>query len=115
MRKLLPGLIVACLLATHPVQAQGTQMQRAACERDSHRLCAEAEPDAIAVEKCLQQHIARFVAGLQKTIRRQGAPMIRAGRGTRTRARFYSGDPPATRRNSRVKASVCVQSSGALG
>jgi hypothetical protein len=66
MRKLLPGLIVACLLATHPVQAQGTQMQRAACERDSHRLCAEAEPDAIAVEKCLQQHMGALSPACKK-------------------------------------------------
>ncbi|WP_457798229.1 hypothetical protein [Methylocystis sp. S23] len=56
MRQLfLIPLFSALLLG--PAMAQGTAKQRAACERDSHRLCASAEPDAIAVENCLKAHI----------------------------------------------------------
>ncbi len=59
MRKLLFALpALASLLAFDMALAQGTRAQRTACERDSHRLCAEAEPDAIAVEKCLKSHMA---------------------------------------------------------
>ncbi|QGM96823.1 hypothetical protein [Methylocystis parvus] len=44
-------------LLLYPAMAQGTSKQRAACEKDSHRLCASAEPDALAVENCLKEHI----------------------------------------------------------
>jgi hypothetical protein len=48
------------LVASDAALAQGTSKQRAACERDSHRLCAQAEPDAIAVEKCLAANISKL-------------------------------------------------------
>lgn len=56
MRNLfLISLFSALLL--QPALAQGTAKQKAACEKDSHRLCASEEPDAIAVEKCLKQNM----------------------------------------------------------
>jgi len=67
MRKsllLLPALV--SLLAFDTALAQGTRQQRAACERDSHRLCAEAEPDALAVEKCLRAHKASLSKACQQ-------------------------------------------------
>lgn len=45
------------LFAATPASAQGTPQQRAACESDSHRLCAAEEPDALAVEDCLKAHM----------------------------------------------------------
>lgn len=53
-------------LALDPAFAQGTRQQRAACERDAHRLCAEAEPDALAVEKCLNSHMASLSKACQR-------------------------------------------------
>lgn len=68
MRKLfLISLFSALFL--QPALAQGTAKQKAACEKDSHRLCAEAEPDAIAVEKCL----ASNMKALSPACRRQFA------------------------------------------
>jgi hypothetical protein len=67
MRKLLLVLpALASLLAIDPSSAQGTRAQRTACERDSHRLCAQAEPDAIAVEKCLKAHMTSLSAACQR-------------------------------------------------
>jgi hypothetical protein len=54
------------LLGLDPAFAQGTRQQRTACERDSHRLCAGAEPDAIAVEKCLRSHMASLSKACQR-------------------------------------------------
>lgn len=66
MRKLfLISLFSALFL--QPAMAQGTAKQRAACEKDSHRLCASEEPDAIAVEKCLKAN----VKALSSACRRQ--------------------------------------------
>ncbi len=68
MRKLfLLATTAFALAALQPAMAQGTAKQRAACERDSHKLCASAEPDAIAVEKCLKEHMG----ALSKACRRQ--------------------------------------------
>jgi hypothetical protein len=53
-----------------PAMAQGTEAQKAACERDADRLCAEAIPDAIAVEKCL----AANMRSLSAACRRQFKP-----------------------------------------
>ncbi len=68
MRKLL--LVASMLLlgvsTLNPALAQGTAKQRAACERDSHRLCASAEPDALAVEKCLKQHMSELSKACQR-------------------------------------------------
>lgn len=69
MRKtilILPAL--ASLLSFDPAFAQGTRQQRAACERDSHRLCAQAEPDAIAVEKCLKAHMPSLSPGCRRQV-----------------------------------------------
>ncbi|WP_363345634.1 hypothetical protein [Methylocystis echinoides] len=60
---------VVGLAAITPAIAQGTAKQRAACERDSHRLCAAAEPDAIAVEKCLKQHMGALSKACQRQFR----------------------------------------------
>ena len=67
MSKFALVLLSLGVLAAAPAQAQGTAKQKAACERDSHRLCAAQEPDAIAVEKCLK---ANFKA-LSSACRRQ--------------------------------------------
>lgn len=53
-----------------PAMAQGTEAQKAACERDADRLCSEAIPDAIAVEKCL----AANMRSLSAACRRQFKP-----------------------------------------
>jgi hypothetical protein len=45
-----------CLAAAGAASAQGTPQQRAACENDANRLCAQAIPDAIAVERCLRAY-----------------------------------------------------------
>jgi hypothetical protein len=69
MRKtllILPALV--SLMALDPAFAQGTRQQRAACERDSHRLCAEAEPDALAVEKCLKAHVGSLSKACQRQV-----------------------------------------------
>jgi hypothetical protein len=60
------SILLACA-ALDPALAQGSARQRTACERDSHKFCAAAEPDAIAVEKCLRQHLN----ALSKNCRRQ--------------------------------------------
>lgn len=54
------------LSALDPAMAQGTSKQRAACERDSHKFCAAAEPDALAVEKCLKQHMGSLSKACQR-------------------------------------------------
>ncbi len=51
---LLGAVALVCMFSAGPAAAQGTAQQRAACERDSHRLCAAEEPDALAVENCLK-------------------------------------------------------------
>jgi hypothetical protein len=60
------------LLASDAVLAQGTSKQRSACERDSHRLCAEAEPDAIAVEKCLAANIRKLSPACRRQFKSRG-------------------------------------------
>lgn len=65
-------LVVAAVLGLgvlQPAAAQGTARQRTACERDSHRLCAAAEPDAIAVEKCLREHMGALSKACQRQFR----------------------------------------------
>lgn len=66
MRKLVLFSVLLGLVALDPALAQGTKKQRAACERDSHRLCAEAEPDAIAVQKCLEAHMRELSRACQR-------------------------------------------------
>ncbi len=58
--------IMLGLAALQPALAQGTAKQRTACERDSHKFCASAEPDAIAVEKCLKQHMGALSKACQR-------------------------------------------------
>lgn len=58
--------VIIGVMALGPAMAQGSQKQRAACERDSHRFCASAEPDAIAVEKCLNAHKASLSKACQR-------------------------------------------------
>jgi hypothetical protein len=65
MRKLV-YLSIALGFIVAPASAQGTKQQKAACERDSHRLCSEAEPDAIAVEKCLKAHMSALSPGCRR-------------------------------------------------
>ncbi|MEK4032593.1 hypothetical protein WOC76_03370 [Methylocystis sp. IM3] len=68
-------LVVAAVLGLgvlEPAAAQGTAgtaRQRTACERDSHRFCAAAEPDAIAVEKCLREHMGALSKACQRQFR----------------------------------------------
>lgn len=60
------GLAAVTPAVLQPAMAQGTAKQKAACERDSHRLCAAQEPDAIAVEKCLKQNMASLSKACQR-------------------------------------------------
>jgi hypothetical protein len=66
MRKFFLVLPAVLSLVALPALAQGTSKQKAACERDSHRLCASAEPDAIAVEKCLKAHMTSLSKACQR-------------------------------------------------
>jgi hypothetical protein len=66
MRKFFLVLPAILPLIALPALAQGTAKQKAACERDSHRLCASAEPDAIAVEKCLKGHMSSLSKACQR-------------------------------------------------
>jgi hypothetical protein len=54
MRIFLSVPFIFALFAVSPAGAQGTDAQRAACERDAERLCSSAIPDVIAVENCLR-------------------------------------------------------------
>lgn len=66
MRKFLVVVSTVLSLAALPALAQGTAKQRTACERDSHKYCASAEPDAIAVEKCLKEHVTALSKACQR-------------------------------------------------
>jgi hypothetical protein len=66
MRKLFVIVSTVLSLIALPALAQGTAKQKAACERDSHKLCASAEPDAIAVEKCLKQNMSSLSKACQR-------------------------------------------------
>jgi hypothetical protein len=72
MRKLVLFSAFLSLLASDAALAQGTKKQRAACERDSDRLCAEAEPDAIAVEKCLKAHLSTLSPACRRQFKSRG-------------------------------------------
>jgi hypothetical protein len=66
MRKLFVVVSTTLSLIALPALAQGTAKQKAACERDSHKYCASAEPDAIAVEKCLKEHMSKLSKACQR-------------------------------------------------
>ncbi|WP_424362739.1 hypothetical protein [Methylocystis parvus] len=70
MRALLSISTFLAFFAVAPAMAQGTEAQKAACERDAERLCSDAIPDAIAVEKCL----AANMRSLSAACRRQFKP-----------------------------------------
>lgn len=72
MRKLVLFSILLGLVALDPALAQGTKKQRTACERDSHKFCAAAEPDALAVEKCLKEHMSALSRGCQRQFKARG-------------------------------------------
>ncbi|PPD44157.1 MAG: hypothetical protein CTY15_07905 [Methylocystis sp.] len=61
--------LFAVLLVAGPAAAQGTEQQRAACERDAHRLCAAEEPDAIAVENCLRANMKTLSSACRRQFR----------------------------------------------
>ncbi|MGJ0394650.1 MAG: hypothetical protein ACR65U_00245 [Methylocystis sp.] len=69
MRQLI--VILAAFLGLAALDAAAARTaadrQRAACERDSHKFCAAEEPNAIAVQKCLQAHVGQ----LSKACKRQ--------------------------------------------
>lgn len=67
MRRFMLIPIFSALLF-HPAMAQGTAKQRAACEKDSHRFCASAEPDALAVETCLKEHMKSLSPACRRQI-----------------------------------------------
>jgi hypothetical protein len=66
MRKLFVVVSTILSLIALPALAQGTAKQKAACQRDSHKFCASAEPDAIAVEKCLKEHMSALSKACQR-------------------------------------------------
>ncbi|HEY8162626.1 MAG: hypothetical protein ACR650_10760 [Methylocystis sp.] len=72
MRKLALFSALLGLLALDPALAQGTKKQREACERDSHKFCAEAEPDAIAVEKCLRANMSKLSPACRRQFKSRG-------------------------------------------
>lgn len=70
MRRLFVVVSTVLSLIAFPAFAQGTAKQKAACERDSHKFCASAEPDAIAVEKCLKDHMSALSKACQRQFRK---------------------------------------------
>ncbi len=66
MRRLFVVVSTVLSIVALPALAQGTAKQKAACERDSHKYCASAEPDAIAVEKCLKEHMPSLSKACQR-------------------------------------------------
>ena len=69
MGKLILVSAFISLFALEPAMAQGSQQQRAACERDANRLCAAEQPDAIAVEKCLRANMKLLSKACQRQFR----------------------------------------------
>ena len=63
------------ILFSSAAMAQGAPGDKDACEPDAYRLCDDAVPDAVAVEKCLRAHMKslssackkRFVIGAAKS------------------------------------------------
>jgi hypothetical protein len=66
MLKLLLVPAFVGLMGLCPAMAQGTEQQRAACERDADRLCESAIPDALAVEKCLRANMKSLSPACQR-------------------------------------------------
>ncbi len=66
MRRLFVIVSTILSLIALPALAQGTQKQKAACQKDSHKFCASAEPDAIAVETCLKEHMSTLSKACQR-------------------------------------------------
>ncbi|GDX37941.1 hypothetical protein LBMAG20_01560 [Methylocystaceae bacterium] len=46
--------------------AQGAPGDKDACEPDAYRLCDDAVPDAVAVEKCLKAHMKNLSSACKK-------------------------------------------------
>jgi hypothetical protein len=68
---MIKAVFIAALLslAGAAAFAQGTTAQRAACERDSHKFCAAAEPDALAVDDCLKRRMSALSSACRKQFR----------------------------------------------
>lgn len=61
------------LAAVNPAVARtAVDKQRAACERDSHKFCAAEEPNAIAVEKCLREHMDELSKACKRQFKARG-------------------------------------------
>ena len=54
------------ILFSSVVMAQGTPADKDACEPDAYRLCDDAVPDAVAVEKCLRSHMKSLSSACKK-------------------------------------------------
>lgn len=66
MRKYLILSIFFGLAIISSAHAQGVPGDKDACEPDAYRLCDEAVPDAVAVEKCLRTHIKSLSTACKK-------------------------------------------------
>jgi hypothetical protein len=63
MRNLIRLSALLALFVAAPAMAQGTSIQREACEGDARTLCDAYIPDAVAIEKCLRASAGRISAG----------------------------------------------------
>jgi hypothetical protein len=54
------GLVFFSTQFSTGANAQPTPQQRAACEQDAHRLCADAMPDEPKVRNCLRKNLRRL-------------------------------------------------------
>ncbi|QGM99290.1 hypothetical protein [Methylocystis parvus] len=72
MRYLFSIPMLFVILAAAPAHAQGTDAQRAACERDAERLCSSAIPDVIAVENCLRGNVKSLSPACRKQFKGKG-------------------------------------------
>lgn len=72
MRFLFSIPLFIAFFAASPALAQGTEAQRAACERDAQRLCSSAIPDVIAVENCMRANIKSLSSACRKQFKAKG-------------------------------------------
>jgi hypothetical protein len=66
MRKYLILSIFFALAFISSAHAQGVPGDKDACEPDAYRLCDDAVPDAVAVEKCLRAHMKSLSSACKK-------------------------------------------------
>ena len=73
----LAALCAVALASSIPAVAQGTPVQRSACEGDAQRLCGHCIPDIDCITSCMVQR-QRLVSAGRRAVMRRGAQAKRA-------------------------------------